>query len=55
MFRETLCTVRVAVASRLYSSSTVIKILPMSAGTMGVCSGGQPNVCSCSADPSAPV
>ena len=55
MARATLCTASVAIASRLYSSSTVIKILPMSAGTIGVSSGGQPAVCSNSADLSAPV
>lgn len=45
MARETLCTVSIAVASRLYSSSVVIKILPMTAGTNQCvwCGGGGNN------------
>lgn len=46
MAGESLCTVSIAIASWLYSLRTVIKILPMSGGTLGVSSGGG-NFCVC--------
>lgn len=42
MAGETLCTGSIAIASWLYSLSTVIKILPMFAGIIGVSGEGQP-------------
>lgn len=46
MAGETLCRGSAAVESRLYSSSTAIKILPTAAGTSGVSSGGAASHCS---------